>query len=434
MLKKLLIFLLGSSFLLTAAGCQSIPPAQEDTASEKPKEEHPKVNWEVNTSTATIEMDGWEYSLVRDNAKKTVRIPKVQYVGNENAEKLNIVFPSSIDGMPVTDIGQSDKDRDESEEFYDSLFGEVVEEPHGKMNANETTRKITKITLPKKLETIEHGSLAGLPNLKEITLPDTLKQLGRLVFYCDNNLEKVVIPSNLTSFSPDTFEDCHKLSKIEISENDSKLYEQDGFIITKEGKRLIYAVPTKENMDIPQGVKTLGESALQYSRAKTIRLPSSVTHIEKQALSAPDIVSIDVDKNNSTFAKDGHCLYRKKDNGLVVVECANNRLEVSPKVYRIDGDAMSVGVHARVKRVIIGENVKEISGYWMDCFNYPLEYQTNKYEFRGASPPKVIDAPSNYSIVPIFCTIYVPSSSINEYRKWIKTYEADMNTKIKSSD
>ena len=35
---------------------------------------------------------------------------------------------------------------------------------------------------------------------------------------------------------------------------------------------------------------------------------------------------------------------------------------------------------------------------------------------------------------PIFCTIYVPSSSINEYRKWIKKYEADMDTKIKSSN
>lgn len=156
------------------------------------------------------------------------------------------------------------------------------------------------------------------------------------MFYCDSNLEKVVMPSNLTSFFPDTFEDCHKLSKIEISGNHSKLYEQNGFIITREGKRLIYAVPTKENMEIPQGVKTLEKNALQYSRAKTIRLPSSVTHIEKQALSAPDVVSINVDENNPAFAKDRHCLYRKKDNGLVVVECANNKLEISPKVYRID--------------------------------------------------------------------------------------------------
>lgn len=81
---------------------------------------------------------------------------------------------------------------------------------------------------------------------------------------------------------------------------------------------------------------------------------------------------------------------------------------------------MSVGVHAKVKRAVIGENVKEVSGYWTDCFNYPLEYETNTYEFRSASPPKIIDAPDHYSVVPIFCTIYVPSPSINEYRKWIK--------------
>lgn len=149
MLKKLLIFFVRSSFLLTATRCQSISPAQEDTASGKQKEEHPKINWEVNTSTATVEIDGQKYSLVRDNEKRTVCIPKVQYVRNENAEKLNIFFPSIIDGMPVCDIGQSDKARDELEKFYDALFGEVVEEPHCKMNVNKTTRKIAKITLQK---------------------------------------------------------------------------------------------------------------------------------------------------------------------------------------------------------------------------------------------------------------------------------------------
>lgn len=429
-MKKILVFLFGFVFLLNAAGCQSNNSTQRNNISENRTEKNPEIDWDVNTSTATVTMDGWEYFLVRDNAKKTVRIPKVQYVGNEDAEELHIVIPSIIDGMRVTAVGQSDKDKDESEEFYNSLFGEVVEEPHGLMKVNEITGKITEITLPEKLETIEHGALAGLPGLREITLPNTLSQMGELVFYCCDNLERVVISKNLASFPPDIFEECHTLSEIQVSEDNSKLYEQDGFIITRDSNQLIYAIPAKEKMDIPQGVKSLGERALQYSLAKTIWIPASVIHIEKQALSASGVESIDVDENNPFFAKDGHCLYRKEDNGLVAVECANGRLEVSQKVQRIDENAMSAGVNQKVKRVIIGKNVKMLAGDWMNCFTQPLDYGTSKYEFRGATPPRITDRHIGSGTIPKYCTIYVPSGAVNDYRKWVKRH-GGWHTKIK---
>ncbi len=85
-----------------------------------------------------------------------------------------------------------------------------------------------------------------------------------------------------------------QVSNFEISGNNSKLYEQDGFIITREGNQLIYALSTKEKIDILQATIT-PKNALQYSKTTTIRIPSSVFHIEKQTLSEPDVVSVAMD-------------------------------------------------------------------------------------------------------------------------------------------
>lgn len=430
MKKHLLFTLLCAVCFLAATGCQGNTSKPENsTNTQIKKEEQPKIDWDVNTSTATVTIDNWKYSLARDNSKKTVRIPKVEYVGNPDEEELQIVIPSTIDGMKVTGIGQSDKDRDELYEFpdsHDSLFGVTLDmEEMSVTGENELTKKITGISLPDSIETIECGTFSGLTGLKEIELPDDLTTIGSFAFYSCTKLEKVVISDHLAAFSPYIFEGCDKLSEIQISADNPNFYEQDGFIITKSDKKLIYALPTKEQMDIPDGVKTFGEEALKYSMAKTIQIPASVTHIEKEALSAPGVSSIDVNEDNPAIAKDGYCLYGKKDKELIAVQCVDNRLEISPEVLRIDENAMSTGVNQRVKRVIIGENVKELVGAWMDF--EPLEYRTKKYEFKGTVPPKITGVPSHDGAIPSFCTIYVPARAEKEYKKWIEKYGEGLN-------
>lgn len=337
--------------------------------------------------------------------------------------------------MKVTGIGQSDKDRDELYEIpdsRDSLFGVNLDmDELSATGENELTKKITGISLPDSIETIESCAFSGLTGLKEIELPDNLTTIGPLAFYSCKKLERVVISDHLATYSPYIFGGCDKLSQIQISADNPNFYEQDGFIITKSDKKLICALPTKEQMDIPDGVKTLGEASLKYSMAKTIQIPASVTQIEREALAAPYVESVDVSEENPAFAKDGYCLYGKKDKELIAVQCVDNRLEISPKVLRIDENAMSVGVNKKVKRVVFGENVNKVVGDWMDGLPSDLEYQSNEYEFKHPTPPRLVDIPDHHTAVPSFSTIYVPAGAVDVYKKWVKEHGA-YKTKVKS--
>ena len=212
----------------------------------------------------------------------------------------------------MSHVGQLSKDKGESWEFKDSLFGATVEEPNGKTGENKLTKIITEISLPDSIETIEYCSFSGLTNLKKIELPDNLTSMGSLSFYGCKNLKKIVISKNLAAFPSDAFEECNKISDIQVSTDNPNLYIKDGFIITKGDNKLIYAIPVQEKMNVPDGVKTLGEESLKFSMARTIQISASVTRIEKEALSAPGVENVNVNENNPSFAKDVHCLYGKK--------------------------------------------------------------------------------------------------------------------------
>lgn len=433
-MKKVFIFLLCSFFSIAIVSCQSDKLKTENRTSGNTQEEQPKIDWDVNTATATVTIDNWKYSLEKNNDKNSVRIRNIEYAGNIDSTELSLTIPYKFDGLKVSSVGQRPKDKDESQEFKDSMFGVTVEAPQGISGENELTKKITKISLPDGIETIENCAFSGLTNLKEIKLPDNLSSMGSLAFYGCKNLERVIIPEKLAAFPPDAFEECDKLLDIQVSENNSNLYDKDGFVITKADSKLIYAISDKEKMDIPDDVKALGKEAMKYSKARTIHLPASVTRIEREALSAPGVENIDVNENNPAFAKDGHCLYGKKDKELIAVEYVDGQLEVSPKVLKIGENAMSVGVNKKVKRVIIGKNVKELAGCWLDCFQRPLEYETKEYEFRGTTPPKITNVSSHNSVIPMFCTIYVPDGTIKQYTRWIKKYGGALNTKVKCNN
>jgi hypothetical protein len=54
---------------------------------------------------------------------------------------------------------------------------------------------------------------AGCSALEEITLPDSVRKIGRNAFRNCKNLEKINLPDSLTDISGDSFEGCEKLPK-----------------------------------------------------------------------------------------------------------------------------------------------------------------------------------------------------------------------------
>lgn len=393
-MRKLIILSLCTILILLTFGCNINKPDAT-----KSIETTQTFDWKENT--AKVISDNWEYTLKKE--KDSITISQIQYTGTTNQE-LSLVIPSEFDELPVTCVGESREDLPEDAEFNKSLFGKVVEEPHDISGENDVTRKITQVILPDKLESIEPSAFSGLSNLREITLPSKLRNLGEDAFYDCKNLEKVTLSAKINAFSPSSFKDCDKLADIQIPKENPYLYSQDGLIITKDTNTLIYAIPAKEQVTIP----------------------NSVTNIGKGSLSSKNIKRINLNTAHPVFEKDEHCIYEKNTGKLVAVELAHDKLTISSSVTGIDGTSLCVGASKTVKKIILGENLKQVSADWLDVFP-----DCKKFEFKSSNPPKVVAPDKNTCAVPLLCTLYVPKNSIDKYKKWVSDEDANNLTTVK---
>ena len=55
------------------------------------------------------------------------------------------------------------------------------------------------------------------PNLKTITLPNTMRRIGRRAFYNCVNLERIILPANLNCIEEEAFKNCENLKFIGIN-------------------------------------------------------------------------------------------------------------------------------------------------------------------------------------------------------------------------
>ena len=73
------------------------------------------------------------------------------------------------------------------------------------------------ITLPKTLRKIEYKAFENCQNLKNITLPEGIENIGEWCFY-ESALESIAFPSSLKTIEKGAFYQCRSLKRAKLSE------------------------------------------------------------------------------------------------------------------------------------------------------------------------------------------------------------------------
>lgn len=71
--------------------------------------------------------------------------------------------------------------------------------------------KVSNVEIPDGVESIR---LSGMQNVKEITLPESVKRIEKMAFAYSTSLEKIYIPAGVSSISADAFYECPALAEI----------------------------------------------------------------------------------------------------------------------------------------------------------------------------------------------------------------------------
>ena len=158
------------------------------------------------------------------------------------------------------------------------------------------------LTIPEGITEIAIGTFSSLYQSSgmftgKLTLPSTLKTIGASAFSYTDFSGELLIPDGVTSIGANAFEECDGFGGTLSLPDSVKTVGEWAFYLCKgfTGLKLsagltkieklsfahMYGLKTK--VVIPEGVTEIGESAFSCSYMPSVRLPSTLKKIEKQA-------------------------------------------------------------------------------------------------------------------------------------------------------
>ena len=156
------------------------------------------------TGTYTTD-DGFEFTVL-DSTAGTAKI--TGYKGT----KTDLVFPETVDGYTVTEIGYSafcNKTTIKSVVIPDTVtrIGDYV---------FQGCTSLEKVTLPDGLTIISNNAFEGCTKLSEINMPSSLTYVYSCAFgYC-NSLTRIDLPVGLKSLGSHCFANCYNLAEVSL--------------------------------------------------------------------------------------------------------------------------------------------------------------------------------------------------------------------------
>lgn len=183
---------------------------------------------------------GYDYNIDR-NGNATI----VQYDGFDT----DLVVPASIDGHPVTAIG-------EKAFYYGERYSGVI--------------------------------------LTSISLPDTITEIKDSAFNSCEKITSITIPANVRSIGDFVFTNCESLKTIEVDKNNQYYSSVDGVLFDKGRDTLLYYPASKSGeYTVPDGVSKIGDYSFYYTnQVTTVYLPESITDIGEGAFGTSSIDTI----------------------------------------------------------------------------------------------------------------------------------------------
>ena len=169
-----------------------------------------------------------------ENTDSSITI--IRYKGTDD----EVTIPNEIDGKVVKAIG-------------DGTF---------------ETSDIKKITLPENIVNIGNYAFKSCGELETINIPNTVRKIGRGAFQNCPKLESdIVIPEGVNVINDDTFNGCLKLKNIQLP-----------LTIKYIGDRAFAYCTDLENIELPDEVETIGDEAFDSCyKLERLFIPDSVT-------------------------------------------------------------------------------------------------------------------------------------------------------------
>lgn len=174
------------------------------------------------------------------------------------------------------------------------------------------SEQLTSITVPVGVTEIDDYSFAYCQELSDISLPEGIETIGINAFYRCKRLKAASLPSSLSKIGEEAFEGCEELLSVVIPSGVENIEE-----------RTFASCFKLKNVTISEGVIYIGENAFFSCDISILKLPSTVNFIDAQAFCYCDLLDIQVSENNNSYKAVNGDLYAKDGTSLILAKPAS---------------------------------------------------------------------------------------------------------------
>lgn len=227
-----------------------------------------------------------------------------------------------------------------------------------------------------------------------ITCPDSLISVEENAFYNCDKLEKIVFGKKLKTIDAKAFYRTRALEKIKIPKKNKHLRVTKGAIYTKDRKTLLLAGVAPEFFVLPKTTKEIRENAFWGNvSAKTVAIRHKMKMLSRRAFAGSEIENVILPNSMKVIGEQAFydC------NNLEKVKLPSSLRAIGPEAFR----------DCSIPKLVIPKNV-EMIGEGALCNS--LE----KIVFKGKVPPDIEKQGTTIGIVK------VPKKSYNKYKAEFK--------------
>lgn len=140
---------------------------------------------------------------------------------------------------------------------------------------------------PAKIKKLKEAAFQEATALENIDLPEGLEEIQKDAFNKCTSLTEIGIPSTVTTIDPTSFQQAEKLEKFTVNKNNTVYSSVDGFLLSKDKKKLVSFPPAKASTYytlLPPTIETIGAQAFYaINKLENITIPEKVNRIERFA-------------------------------------------------------------------------------------------------------------------------------------------------------
>lgn len=243
-----------------------------------------------------------------------------------------VTLPAVTGGVGLSSVNA--EETQPSDFTYKTYPGDVVEITGYKGSATEITipseingKTVTSIDASR----YGRGAFEGLDNLKNVTIPDSVRYIGSHTFENCTSLQSVTIPNSVTSICDGTFYNCTNLTSVTIPNSITSI-GGDAFFgctslknitipnkVTEIKAQTFFGCTSLTSVTIPNSVTTINYNAFNSCESLTsIEIPNSITSIEAGAfVRCINLTSIKVDEDNLYYSSQDGVLFNKDKTELI---------------------------------------------------------------------------------------------------------------------